>query len=332
MVVHDRFDYAWDKCRCHRCNRWQPFFYNTTSQTLNLVYLPSLLDTDGDRLPDVWEMAHGSDPYTPDATADPDGDGFSTGEEYRTGTDPQLATSHPEGVNGVNYVLFRDVFSDATYEDRWYAGYQDVDPGNTNYSVIESGTQLRTTIQKPGALCLGERLQSFVTVDAVNFVFHAKLKQAASGTQSVGFMQGVDVNNRIEIQVDADQAPYLVLRSWDAGVLTEVTPANDSNLQGTNLDIRLVKKGAVYSLFSNGVYIGAVTNIGIGDVNLRPYLWQQICSSDPVLADGYTDLVEILLDRDADGRADLEEDVNINGGVDPVEADPLNPGMDTDTV
>jgi hypothetical protein len=46
-------------------------------------------DTDGDGIPDWWELAHGLNPNDPtDANRDDDGDGFSNLQEYLAGTDP----------------------------------------------------------------------------------------------------------------------------------------------------------------------------------------------------------------------------------------------------
>ena len=47
-------------------------------------------DQDGDGLPDDWEVAHGTQPGVPDASADPDGDGHSNHQEFLAGTHPQL--------------------------------------------------------------------------------------------------------------------------------------------------------------------------------------------------------------------------------------------------
>jgi hypothetical protein len=47
-------------------------------------------DTDGDRLPDWWELLHGLDPLVANATSDPDGDGWTNLEEYNAGTNPSI--------------------------------------------------------------------------------------------------------------------------------------------------------------------------------------------------------------------------------------------------
>ena len=51
-------------------------------------------DTDGDSMPDSWEIQYGLNPANPtDATLDSDLDGASNASEYAAGTDPTLATS-----------------------------------------------------------------------------------------------------------------------------------------------------------------------------------------------------------------------------------------------
>jgi hypothetical protein len=49
---------------------------------------PTLKDTDGDGMPDGWEIKYSLNPLVNDATSDADGDGITNLQEDLNGTDP----------------------------------------------------------------------------------------------------------------------------------------------------------------------------------------------------------------------------------------------------
>lgn len=64
---------------------------------------PKLADTDGDGMPDGWEVEHQLDPASSSgdngSLVDPDGDGLTNFDEWLNGTDPHNANSDGEGGN-----------------------------------------------------------------------------------------------------------------------------------------------------------------------------------------------------------------------------------------
>jgi len=61
------------------------------------------VDTDGDGMPDDWEIAHGLNPKDPsDANLDSDGDGYTNLEEYLNGTDPRQFVDYRDPQNNVS--------------------------------------------------------------------------------------------------------------------------------------------------------------------------------------------------------------------------------------
>ncbi len=60
--------------------------------------LGAMRDTDGDGLPDAWEIANGLNPLAADAEVDSDGDGTSDFDEILRGTDPNDPSDHPKNA------------------------------------------------------------------------------------------------------------------------------------------------------------------------------------------------------------------------------------------
>lgn len=64
------------------------------------VNVSALLDSDGDGMPDEWEIANGLNPFDPsDAGQDPDGDGLTNLQEYKLGTNPHVADTDGDGLS-----------------------------------------------------------------------------------------------------------------------------------------------------------------------------------------------------------------------------------------
>lgn len=68
--------------------------YSVTNRSSSRIDFDSVLDTDGDGIPDWWEDDHFGGPTNATASAHSDADGFTDGEEYVADTDPLLSTSY----------------------------------------------------------------------------------------------------------------------------------------------------------------------------------------------------------------------------------------------
>ncbi len=110
-------------------------------------------DTDGDGMPDYWEILHGFDPRDPaDAALDADGDGVSNLREFLNGSDPRDAAD-PLSItalraNGADFFLtFRSVagrkyrveYKDKLTDSAWLSLGADITAGGATTEVSDPG-------------------------------------------------------------------------------------------------------------------------------------------------------------------------------------------------
>jgi hypothetical protein len=307
-----------------------PFGQDNSSLESDTVTIRRALedkDTDGDTLPDRYELQNGLDPTDAvDVAADSDADGVSNRDEYRAGTDPQSNTSTPEGANGVNYVLLRDRFDNTDFRDRWRINALQ---SNSTVTVSEQADVLNGTLAQPVTGCTEVRLESLATVQGgLDMVFHTTLQLNGNGVTRVGLMRDTDDQNRLEVEFDNDNTPYLTIRVVESGIESKAAITLPAPLQGAPVDVLVTKAGNDYQVYVNHVKYAAIPLGGLGGGQLRPFINLESCANDGGPLDSDITLLELLLDRDRDGWADIYEDANHDGVVDSTEGDPLN--LDTD--
>lgn len=98
--------------------------YSDPSEKVVVFLDGSPTDTDGDRMPNSWELANGFDPFDPaDADGDADQDGLSNRQEAALGSDPRNPDTDRDGM---------------TDRQEYQTGTDPLDPGD-NVPVADAG-------------------------------------------------------------------------------------------------------------------------------------------------------------------------------------------------
>lgn len=81
---------------------------DTGNRRVQIFSFAGIVDSDGDGMPDLWEIENGLDPFTDDSAEDPDGDGLTNLEEFLNGTDPLNPDTDGDGISDYDEIeLFK---------------------------------------------------------------------------------------------------------------------------------------------------------------------------------------------------------------------------------
>jgi uncharacterized lipoprotein NlpE involved in copper resistance len=142
------------------------FTFNEQTRAYS-VTAPPPPDSDGDGMPDAWEIAHGLNPNNAaDAGLDPDGDGFTNLQEYLNGTDPNVPESFTSNYTSMTAAGTFNGWNPAANNMALIADYI----WATTVTLNQSGNVTFKFAANGGwGVNWGESNQSDFTVDAAGF-------------------------------------------------------------------------------------------------------------------------------------------------------------------
>jgi hypothetical protein len=147
---------------------------------------PNNPDTDGDQMPDGWEVAHDLNPLLDDADGDPDGDGISNIEELRLGSDP----SNPEDPGAQRYVdalSGSDALGDGSLTSPWGS----IQHALSGVSAFAAALHPVTVHVGPGVYSGPVALPPYVSVKGVDAV-ETVIALDAKASEHVAVVEGAE--------------------------------------------------------------------------------------------------------------------------------------------
>jgi hypothetical protein len=225
-------------------------------------------DTDGDGMPDEWELAHGLNPNDPiDALEDPDRDGLTNLDEYRLGTDPRNADTDGDGLKDGREValgtnpLVRDTDGDGISDGlEVQAGTNPLDPTSSNlaaalqslavtpavfelsYNTIAGAVFKQLTVT--GTLLDGATIDLTSTVRGTNYA-SSNLTICNFGAVDGAVFAGVDGSCTVTVTLGTKSATSVgTIRTFSPTPLSFVTIPGFANNVDVNGNFAFVAAGA----------------------------------------------------------------------------------------
>lgn len=114
----------------------------TMLEELGIGTSPCTADTDGDGMPDGWEVSYSLDPLAADNGGDADNDGLNNADEYLAGTDPYNTDTDGDGLpDGWEVQYGRNPLADDSDDDPDGDGYTNATEYNYGTDPTDASSQ-----------------------------------------------------------------------------------------------------------------------------------------------------------------------------------------------
>ena len=262
-----------------------------------------VLDTDGDRMPDVWEVANGLNPAANDSSGNPDADYLNNLAEYNAGTNPQIpdfAATRFE-VSGLFVLSIRPLAPDQDGDgllDAWEIAHG-LNPA-VNDSALDPDLDGLSNLAEYNAGWNPQTSELVASLSAQSGLF-----LTATGAYPAGFTHDSDADG----MPDWWEARYALNLAFNDGGLN---PDNDAltNLQEYQKGYNPVVNELTGDHYQeSALFVGNFSErLPDTDNDGMPDVWETAFGTNPMVADA-------LADPDGDGRGNLME---YNAGTNPL--------------